>query len=153
MAHLGDTCAPVDDEQVHPTQQPPMILVDQLCRTCPRETTVQVGHLASIHTLLGRAEGRRPQAPHLHRDEAGGRTWIDGQNIDLITADLKVAGKNAPAAGFEIFGRMIFGEPATNLSSRPHRTTVATRDYIAVIKRNPASRSRRGESRFPTVDT
>ena len=70
---------------------------------------MQPGALPTVDGLLGEAEVTATTPAHLDDDECGGRARIDGEHVDLGSANAQLSSEDAPAERGEVRGRAGLG--------------------------------------------
>jgi hypothetical protein len=91
--------------------------------------------LAPVERLFGDPEVTSRPPADLDCNERRGRSGVDGNDVELATTDVDVAGKDRPPGGDEVVGDGRFGRVAQELTGGPHRGSLPSGPAPAITRR------------------
>jgi hypothetical protein len=96
--------------------------------------TVQIAHLSAVDPLLRRSERETARGTNLYAHELVRRTGIDGDDVDLVAADLHVARDHSPLALSEPRDGDVLRRRATPLLDCAHNATIFVATYLRLCR-------------------
>jgi hypothetical protein len=133
---VPDPTAGLDDNQVEPQGQVRERYAIGQCAAV--EQAVRGGAdsktLAGVNGLLGESEGTIGAPANLDRHERTRRTWIDGDQVELVPTDMDVPAEDRPAGRHQAIRDLLFGGVTQPLGVGAHRRTVAIADRPRLIE-------------------